>query len=109
MWLAACNPATSVRPDADPNTTVKRVDCATVTPDVVVMTAGLAYDPTPSQIATGGIVKFVMPTQHNVASETSGLAVDFGATSCLSFPEPGTYTFTCTRHGFMGTVVVSDP
>ncbi len=105
--IAACHPETSTRPDADPNTTVKHVDCALVTPTVIVQTAGLAYDPTPTQITTGQIVQFVMPAQHDVSSDTSGLAVDFGATSCLAFPEPGTYTFKCSRHGFMGTVVVS--
>lgn len=106
--MAACNPATSIRPDGS-NDTVQHADCAAVTPAVTVMTAGLAYDPTPSQIKTGQTVQFVMPAQHNVSSDTSGLAVDFGATTCLTFPLPGTYTFKCSRHGFMGTVVVSDP
>ncbi len=109
LLLVACNPATSIRPDGDLDTTVKMVDCATVTPTVTVMTAGLAYDPTPTQIAVGGIVRFVMPPQHNVSSATSGLAVNFGATQCLAFPIAGTYSFACSRHGFMGTVTVSEP
>lgn len=82
------------------------VDCTTVTPTVTVVTTGLAYNPTPSMIPAGGIVKFVMPVEHNVASGSSGLAVGFGATTCLAFPTTGTYSFACSRHGFMGTVIV---
>lgn len=107
--VAACNPETSIRPDADPDTVVKTIECAGVTPDLVVMTAGLAYDPTPSQIKTGGVVQFVMPPQHNVSSATSGLAVAYGATTCLKFPTPGMYMFACATHGFMGSVLVTDP
>ena len=105
--VAACTPETSVRPDGGPPTTVKTVDCASVTPTVTVMTLGLAYNPTPSTIPLGGIVKFVMPPQHNVSSATPGLAVDFGAATCLQFPLAGTYSFACATHGFMGTVIVN--
>lgn len=109
LALATCDPATSIRTDASVNTTVKTVDCATATPTLTVMTAGLAYDPTPSMIKTGQTVMFVMAPQHNVSSTTSGLAVDFGGTRCLSFPTAGTYAFHCSAHSFVGTVVVSDP
>lgn len=105
--LAACTPETSVRPDGSAPTTVKTVTCSTVTPTVTVMTLGLAYNPTPTTIPLGGIVQFVMPPQHNVASSTSGLAADFGATTCLQFPTAGTYSFACASHGFMGTVIVN--
>lgn len=82
------------------------VDCGAVTSTATVATFGLAYDPTPTTISTGGIVKFVMAPQHNVSSETAGLSVTDGATTCLAFAEPGTYSFTCSHHGFMGTVIV---
>jgi len=32
----------------------------------------------------------------------------FGATMCLEFPDPGTFTFSCTVHKFAGTVIVTD-
>lgn len=84
------------------------VDCAEVTPAATVMTFGLAYQPTPVTITAGSTVEFVMPAQHNVSSTTPGLAVGFGARTCLRFPAPGTFTFNCTRHNFTGTVVVMD-
>ena len=102
---AGCTPETSIRTDAA-NTIVKTVDCDAVTPTVTVMTLGLAYDPTPTSVPVGGIVKFVLPAQHNVTSATSGLFVPFGATMCLQFPEVGTYDFHCERHNFSGQVTV---
>ncbi len=107
LVIAACNPETSIRPDGDANTTVKHVDFSTASPSVAVMTVGLASDRSPSQITAGQVVEFVITPQRNVFSTTSGLAVDYGATTCLAFPEPGTYTFKCATHGFVGTVIVS--
>ncbi len=106
VLLLSCTPETSIRPDGDLAATVKRVDCATVTPTVTVLPLGLAYDPTPAVVRVDAIVKFVMPPQHNVTSETSGLDVAFGATTCLQFPIAGIYSFACAAHNFSGSVVV---
>jgi plastocyanin len=69
------------------------------------------YSPMSTTISVRGIVKFVMPTLHNVApnplrSTDSGLRVDFGATGCLEFDKAGTFNFMCTAHSFQGTIVV---
>jgi plastocyanin len=62
-------------------------------------------------ISVNGIVKFVMPSLHNVApnpmrNTDSGLRVDFGATVCLEFDKAGSFGFLCSSHGFTGTIVV---
>ncbi|MEJ7601381.1 MAG: hypothetical protein WKG01_25990 [Kofleriaceae bacterium] len=106
--LVGCTPETSIRPDTKARTPIQAVSCASVTPTVTVMTFGLAYSPDPTTVAAGSIVQFVMAPQHNVTSSSPGLAVGFGATTCLEFPEPGTYTFECASHKFTGTVIVTD-
>lgn len=103
---AGCNPDTSIRPDASTEVDVTTVDCNAVTPTVTVAAMGPAYNPTPTTIAPGGVVKFVMGAIHNVSSQIPGLTVSDGATTCLAFAKVGTYSFVCSHHGFMGTVVV---
>jgi plastocyanin len=104
--LAACTPETSVRPDADPNDVVKHVACGGVTPAVTITTVGLAFAPQSSTIAVDAVVRFELPPQHDVASATTGLAVDFGETACLQFPIAGRYAFACESHQFTGSIVV---
>ncbi len=108
LAVSACTPETSIRPDGTSLTGVQAVDCAAAPPATTVMTFGLAYQPTPATITVGGTVQFVMPSQHNVTSATPGLAVGFGASTCLQFSEPGTYTFNCSRHNFTGQVIVEE-
>ena len=51
-----------------------------------------------------------MSSTHNVSpspGNDAGLTVGFGATGCLMFTAPGTYKFTCSVHGFQGTVTVN--
>lgn len=87
--------------------TVQAVTCP-ASPDATIATFdGMnSYNPMTVTIAPGQIVKFTMQSTHNAASMTPGLAVDFGQTVCLQFPATGTFSFRCTRHGFMGTVNV---
>lgn len=93
-------------PDAAAAGAATTVDCATAPTAPTVVTSGLAYSPASTTIAPGGVVKFTMPSDHDVASSVSGLAVAFGATKCLKFDTAGTYSFHCTPHGFTGTVKV---
>lgn len=106
--LAACGSSDSspLPVDAAVQTTVQTVDCATVSPAMAITTSGMAYLPQTATIAVNGVVKWTMPTSHNVESTTAGLAVDYGATKCLKFTVAGQYTYKCTAHGFTGTLTV---
>jgi len=70
-----------------------------------------AYSPTSVTVAVDGVVKFMMPSSHNVVAGPNntidtGVAVAFSATTCLKFSKAGTFGFHCGPHGFTGTVVV---
>jgi len=101
LFAAACgsSDSTPVAIDAAAPATVQAVDCATISP-------AMAYAPQMATISVGGVVKWTMPTSHNVESTTAGLAVDYGATKCLKFTVAGQYAYKCTAHGFTGTLTV---
>ena len=93
---------------------VQAVTCPT-TADATVMTTATvdAYMPAATTVPNNAVVKFVMASVHDVAPNTvggattdPGLVVGFGATKCLKFTAPGTYSFFCEAHGFAGTVTV---
>jgi len=70
-----------------------------------------AYSPSSATISVDGIVKFVMPSDHDVVAGPSntidtGVAVGFSTTKCLKFSKAGTFGFHCGPHAFTGTVVV---
>lgn len=68
------------------------------------------YMPSAVSIAIGQIVKFTMPSSHDVEPNRTmsdpGLSVGFGETKCLMFSRTGTFGFHCGPHQFTGTVVV---
>jgi plastocyanin len=68
------------------------------------------YMPSSVSITMGQIVKFTMPSSHDVepnrAMSDPGLSVGFGETKCLMFNRTGTFGFHCGPHQFTGTVVV---
>ncbi len=98
-------------PIPDALTDVETVACP-ATPDAIVSSTNgndTSYSVTTTNIAVGQVVKFVMATEHNVFPNTGqdpGLHVDFGASLCKKFTVAGTYTFKCSIHLFMGSVVV---
>lgn len=99
-------------PDAAATATVTAVDCSTVTPAGTVTTAGFAFSPAATTVAQNGVVKFTMPSEHNVVPDSStntdpGLTVDFNETKCLKFTAKGTFGFKCLPHGFKGSVTVN--
>jgi len=107
LLIAACSSSSDpATPDAAANATVRAVDCATVTPAASITTTGNAYTPNQSTIAVGGVLKWTLPAQHDVASTTAGLVVDFGATKCLQFTAAGTFAYHCSAHGFTGSITV---
>ena len=70
-----------------------------------------SFTPPSTTISTHGIVKFVMSSLHNVAPNPikptdPGLSVGFGQTACLQFDKAGSFSFMCSAHGFVGTIVV---
>jgi len=118
ITFAACggsDPATVA--DAAVDGAAPSVRTVTCPPGVVptvtatASTQNATYMPMSTTISVGGIVKFVMPSAHNVApnplrSTDAGMHVDFGATACLEFDKAGTFNFMCTAHSFQGTIVV---
>lgn len=89
-----------------PTGVATEVTCADFPSAPTVTTPGFAYTPNHTSIPVGGVVKFTMSDEHDVASSTMGLKVAFSATKCLKFATAGTYTFHCTPHGFIGTITV---
>jgi plastocyanin len=80
-------------------------------PTVTTSDNAEAYTPMMTTISAHGIVNFVMSSAHNVAPNPlkptdPGLMVDFGKMACLEFDKPGTFSFMCSAHGFVGTIIV---
>jgi plastocyanin len=116
--LAACSDSSSSTPDAaSPGAdaaaaTVKAVTCPATPAASVTATDGTdtTYSPKMVTISLGQIVKFTMPSTHNVVPNPTmsdpGLVVNFNATTCLMFTQTGTFGFHCGPHSFVGTVTV---
>jgi plastocyanin len=99
--------------DDDSGPAVVVVDCASATPSATIATIGMgeaaSYDPSNVEIAVDGVVRFAMPTEHDVAPDPPtdpNVSVQFGETKCLRFARAGTYEFHCTLHAFRGSIVV---
>jgi plastocyanin len=116
LIVAACgssSPSTPDAPTADaPSATVHTVTCPPgAMPTVTTSDNTTAYDPMTTAISVHGIVKFVMSPAHSVGpnpirQSDPGLHVDFGQMACLEFDQAGTFSFLCTAHGFVGTIIV---
>ncbi len=94
--------------DSPANTTIQEVTCTGIMPAATITTnsTGTAYMPASVTITMGQVVHFTLPTAHNAQSSTPGLMLGFGADKCLMFTATGTYNFTCTAHGFTGSITV---
>jgi plastocyanin len=117
LILATCgsssSPTTPDAPTADAApATVRAVTCPPGDmPMVMTSDNAFAYDPMTTMISAHGIVKFVMSPTHDVGPNPirpsdPGLRVDFGKMACLEFDQAGTFSFLCTAHGFVGTIIV---
>lgn len=108
LLAAACSssPADSSSPDAASNAAVRVVDCATASPATTVTTPGNRYDPPEVTIPVNGVVRWMLPAQHDVSSTIPGLHVDFGGTVCLQFAEARQYDYRCSAHNFLGKITV---
>lgn len=91
-------------PDAAGGSAITSVSCAGATLAATVTTSGSAYSPQSSTIAAGGIVRFDPSATHNVSGE--GFDVPLGGEGCFQFSEAGTFGFSCTPHGFTGSIIV---
>jgi plastocyanin len=84
------------------------------TPAATVMTTNAvdAFMPMNTTISVGGVVRFVMSTNHNLepnpiaAMSDPATRVDYGETKCLRFDAAGTYGIYCAAHSFAGTITV---
>jgi plastocyanin len=95
----------------DAAATVVAVTCPTDPVPPTITTGSNVFTPDNVTIAQDEIVKFVMPSIHNVVPDTTlptdpGLRVDFNETKCLQFTALGTFNFKCQPHGFKGHVTV---
>lgn len=121
LILAACSgSSTSATPDAGPMadaaamSSVHAVTCPTAgTPPTVTTSDSndTSFMPPTTTISAHGIVRFAMSSIHNVMPNPPnptdpGLMVDFGKMVCLEFDRAGTFSFRCSAHFFVGTIVV---
>ena len=107
LLLAACGSDSKPAADSPQNATVLKVTCpGTPAAEITVASSGAAYMPPSASITQGQVIRFVLPSAHDVTSTTPGLDVRFGQTQCLQFTAAGTFNFHCSVHGFMGTVTV---
>ena len=118
ITLAACSDSNSNTPDAAPasdaaGATVTTVTCPGGTVPTITATDGVdtTYSPKTLSIGVGQIVKFTMPSTHNVVPALTGttdpgLMVNFNETKCLMFAKAGAFNFRCGPHSFVGTVTV---
>ena len=115
--LAACSDSSST-PDAASQSdaaaaTVTTVTCPATPAATVTATDGIdtTFSPKMTSITVGQVVKFTMPSTHNVVPNPPsmtdpGLMVNFNETKCLMFTKAGTFSFKCGPHSFAGTVTV---
>ena len=120
LILAACgsssapaNPDAAPMADAAATPSVRAVTCPPgMMPMVTTSDSNdTSFMPPTTTISAHGIVKFVMSSLHNVAPNPikptdPGLNVGFGQTACLEFDKAGSFSFLCSAHGFVGTIVV---
>jgi len=98
-------------PDAPVAATVVTVACPASPAGTITATNDKdLYMPNSVTITVGQVVRFSMPTDHNVAPDDTmsdpGLRVNYSETKCLMFTLKGTFGFHCVPHGFTGTVIV---
>jgi plastocyanin len=119
ITLAACsddsksNTADAAPPGDAAAATVTTVTCPGGTVPTITATDGVdnTYSPKTLSIGVGQIVKFTMPSSHNVVpaltgTTDAGLMVNFNETKCLMFTKAGAFNFRCGPHSFVGTVTV---
>jgi len=114
ITLAACGDSSPNTPDAarPVDAAPPTVTCPGGTVPTITATDGIdtTYSPSALSISVGQIVKFTMPSTHNVVPNPTmsdpGLVVGLSATKCLMFSKAGIFGFHCGPHSFVGTVTV---
>jgi len=94
-----------------PAATVVAVTCpATPARTITASNSQDIYVPSSVTITVSQVVKFTMPSDHNVTPDNTMsdpvLSVNYSETKCLMFTRAGTFGFHCVPHGFTGTVIV---
>ncbi|MBK9034554.1 MAG: hypothetical protein IPL61_25355 [Myxococcales bacterium] len=101
-------------PDAAASSVVE-VPCAgaTIASEVTAPGPGFNFVITQATIASGAVVRFMMPGVHSaVSGNTPGVAdglfsVGFSETKCFQFTAAGTFGFWCNPHQFTGSITVT--
>jgi hypothetical protein len=96
--------------DSPPAVTLSVVDPCPGTPDATIMTLADKFAPAATTISQGQVVRFVSTSNHPVkakAGTDATLVIPEGATKCFRFTAAGTYNFSCTTHGYSGTITVN--
>ena len=96
-------------PDA-PVPVITLQSCPSVV-DATVMDSPTMFIPNQITLGRGGIVKFVITSEHFVMPNTlvstdDALHVARGETKCFKFMVSGSYGFLCGVHGFTGTITI---
>jgi plastocyanin len=94
-------------PDAMVSAVVATMVACPATPDATVVTTGFAYTPETTTITLNQIVKFEMPSTHDINSGNKGFDTPLGGNKCFQFTKTGTHSFKCTPHNFTGKIIVN--
>jgi plastocyanin len=118
LMIAACGGGDDPPAGADaagngdaPPATIMSVACGSEV-DSIESTGGFRFMPNNVTINAGESIEFINSPQHSIvpagATPDNGFRVGFGATTCLSFTQPGTYQYRCNPHTSMtGTITVN--
>jgi plastocyanin len=110
LFVAACGGGSGDddgddAPDAAAGDVVS-VSCAGATIAQEITTSGFNFSPVDSTISVGDIVHFTPTTGHDVQDSGGAFSVSTGGDACFRFDAADSYTFTCTIHGFSGSLTV---
>ena len=114
LGAAACSGSNNVpidgAPDSPPVPVVALSSCPSIV-DATIIDTPTAFVPKLTMTRPGGIIKFVITSEHFVIPNTL-TTTDFvfmvsrGQTQCFKFNVAGSYGFLCGVHGFTGTIEV---
>ena len=113
LALVACSGGGDGPPpvDSPPPIPVVTLSSCPATVDATVVDSPTTFVPAMTTIFATGVVKFAINAEHFVIPHLTqptdpALKVSRGETKCLRFDVPGTYSFVCGVHGFVGQIIV---
>jgi plastocyanin len=111
--LVACSAGSDSPPppDAPPPVPVVVLSSCPAAVDATVVDSPATFVPAMTNVVVTSVVKFSINAEHFVIPHLTQptdqlLRVSRGETKCFRFDVPGTYSFVCGVHGFVGQINV---